>query len=61
MPALVNDSPLGITCTFSDGTTVVKHMEPGANPQLARQLLDGLADLVHPQAGWTRRGPSRRA
>lgn len=48
MPALVNDSPLGITCTFSDGTTTVKHVDPGANPQLARQLLEGLADLVHP-------------
>ncbi len=48
MPALVNDGPLGITCTFSDGSTVVKYVEEGANPQLARQLLEGLADLVHP-------------
>ncbi|MFE9010924.1 hypothetical protein [Streptomyces cyaneofuscatus] len=48
MPALVNDSPLGITCIFSDGTTVIKHMKPGANPELARQLCEGLADLVHP-------------
>jgi hypothetical protein len=48
MPAVVTDSPLGIICTFSDGTTAVKRLKPGANSRLARQLLDGLADLVHP-------------
>ncbi|MEN8649467.1 hypothetical protein ABCR94_02130 [Streptomyces sp. 21So2-11] len=50
MPAMVNDSPLGITCIYSDGSTSISSLSPKpvANPALARQLLVALADLVHP-------------
>ncbi|WP_158894600.1 hypothetical protein [Amycolatopsis anabasis] len=48
MPATVIDDPLGITCTFSNGTTQVAYLGPCSNVVLARQLLVALADLVHP-------------
>jgi hypothetical protein len=48
MPAEVLDDPLGISCVFSDGRRVT--VTPGgiACAQLARDLLTGLAGLVHP-------------
>ena len=48
MPAEVLDGPLGISCVFSDGRRAV--VTPGglASEQLARDLLAGLAELVHP-------------
>ena len=48
MPAEVLDDPLGISCVFSDGSRVT--VTPGgiACAQLARDLLTGLAGLVHP-------------
>jgi hypothetical protein len=56
MPATVVEEPLGIAAIFSDGTECTRwvnsvvHGERFAtrNPVLARDLLRGLADLVHP-------------
>ncbi|MEU6565991.1 hypothetical protein [Streptomyces parvulus] len=56
MPATVIDEPPGITAIFSDGTdctrwvnsTVHGEKVSTRNPVLARELLHGLADLVHP-------------
>jgi len=48
MPAEVLDDPLAISCVFSDGRRAV--VTPGGlvGGQLARDLLTGLAELVHP-------------
>ncbi|WP_328300037.1 hypothetical protein OG389_21165 [Streptomyces sp. NBC_00435] len=57
MPAVVTEDPLGIAAEFSDGTTCVLKVDAvragnrrvvSKNPALARELLLGLADLVHP-------------
>src|SRR3989442_11553887 len=48
MPARVLDDPLGIACVFSDGQRVSRVFGEVANPDLARDLLCGLAQLVHP-------------
>ncbi|MFJ9479913.1 hypothetical protein ACIRRI_33705 [Streptomyces mirabilis] len=56
MPATVIEEPPGITAIFSDGTDCtlwansLAHGEKVStkNPVLARELLHGLADLVHP-------------
>jgi hypothetical protein len=48
MPAEVLDDPLAISCVFSDGRRAM--VTPGglASEHLARDLLTGLAELVHP-------------
>ena len=48
MPAEVLDAPLGISCVFSDGRRAVVTLGEVASAQLARDLLTGLAELVHP-------------
>jgi hypothetical protein len=48
MPAEVLDEPLGISCVFSDGRRAVVTLGEIAGAQLARDLLTGLAELVHP-------------
>ncbi len=48
MPARVLDDPLGIACVFSDGRRVRRLLGGVADPQLARDLMSGLAQLVHP-------------
>jgi hypothetical protein len=48
MPARVLDDPLGIACVFSDGQKLNRVFGKVANPQLARDLLRGLVELVHP-------------
>ncbi len=48
MPARVLDDPLGIACVFSDGRRVRRLLGEVASPQLARDLMSGLAQLVHP-------------
>jgi hypothetical protein len=48
MPARLLDDPLGIACVFSDGRRCRRTLGETASPQLARDLLSGLADLVHP-------------
>ena len=48
MPARLTGDPLGIACVFSDGTTLQLEVAGAANPVLARDLLAGLAELVHP-------------
>jgi hypothetical protein len=48
MPATVTDDPLGIVCVFSDGSRAEFSFEASANPRLARDLLVGLVELIHP-------------
>src|SRR5664280_419223 len=48
MPATVLEDPLGLSCVFSDGRRGEFLLGDVANPQLARDLLVGLAELVHP-------------
>src|SRR5260370_22655166 len=48
MPAAVLSDPLGIGCVFSDGRRSQTILADVANPALARDLLLGLAELVHP-------------
>jgi hypothetical protein len=48
MPAEVTCDPPGISCVFSDGRRVTVTLGDAASPQLARDLLTGLAELTHP-------------
>lgn len=48
MPATVVDAPLGIACEFPNGKRGTVVLGEPSCPQLARDLLAGLADLVHP-------------
>lgn len=48
MPAALIDDPLGIACTFSDGTTAHFDLDGLPCPELARDLLVGLVELIHP-------------
>lgn len=48
MPATVTGSPLAISCVFSDGSAATFSLDGLPCPVLARDLLDGLADLIHP-------------
>ncbi|HUY46003.1 MAG TPA: hypothetical protein VMV92_09795 [Streptosporangiaceae bacterium] len=48
MPAAITGAPLGIGCVFSDGATARFGLDGLPNPGLARDLLAGLAELIHP-------------
>jgi hypothetical protein len=48
MPAEVAEDPLGIACVFSDGTSARFDLDRLPCQELARDLLAGLAELVHP-------------
>src|ERR1019366_8580520 len=48
MPAAVIDEPLGIVCTFSDGRQAAFTLAAPLRTALARDLLAGLAGMVHP-------------
>jgi hypothetical protein len=48
MPAVVTSVPLGISCVFSDGSRAAFTLSDPPCPRLARDLLDGLAGLIHP-------------
>ncbi len=48
MPAEITTDPLGIACVFSDGTSARFSLDGLPCPELARDLLAGLAELVHP-------------
>lgn len=48
MPAAIIEDPLGIDCVFSDGATARFRAEGLPNPALARDLLLGLVELIHP-------------
>ncbi len=48
MPAEVTREPLGIACTFSNGTSARFTLDGLPCPELAEDLLAGLAELVHP-------------
>jgi len=48
MPAEVFDDPLRIACVFSNGAGTVRRAGAAGNPVLGRQMLSGLAGLVHP-------------
>lgn len=48
MPAALIEAPLGIDCVFSDGATAQFDLDGLPNPGLARDLLVGLVELIHP-------------
>jgi len=48
MPARLIEDPLGIAVVFSDGTTAQFSFDALPCPDLARNLLAGLAELIHP-------------
>ncbi len=48
MPATVVEEPLGIACVFSDGRRAAFRLDGLPEPQLARDLLVGLIELIHP-------------
>lgn len=48
MPATLAEAPLGIACVFSDGSTAEFTLDGLPCPQLARDLLVGLVELIHP-------------
>jgi hypothetical protein len=48
MPAQVLDEPLGISCVFSNGVQIVRLLGDVPDAGLARELLVGLARMVHP-------------
>lgn len=51
MPAAVTLDPLGVHCIFSDGSACcrpLRVLRPVKLPRLARTLLEGATDLVHP-------------
>ena len=48
MPATVTDDPLGIECLFSDGSSARVDLDGLPCPALVRDLLLGLAELIHP-------------
>jgi hypothetical protein len=48
MPATLTDDPLGIACVFSDGSTAEFSLDGLPCPELARDLLVGLVELIHP-------------
>lgn len=48
MPAEMLNDPPGISCVFSDGRQATVLLGDTASPQFARDLLTGLAELVHP-------------
>jgi hypothetical protein len=48
MPVTVTDDPLGIACVFSDGSRAEFGFETAPNLLLARDLLTGLIELIHP-------------
>lgn len=48
MPAVITEDPLGIRCTFSDGRQARFTVAAPLQTPLARDLLAGLAGLIHP-------------
>src|SRR5260370_29505439 len=48
MPATVTCDPLRISCVFSGGSQAAFTLDDPPCPLLARDLLDGLARLIHP-------------
>ena len=48
MPAEITREPLGIACVFSDGTSARFVLDGLPCPELAEDLLTGLAELIHP-------------
>jgi hypothetical protein len=48
MPAVVIEKPLGIVCSFSDGRQAAFTLAAPLRTALARDLLAGLAGMVHP-------------
>lgn len=48
MPATLTDDPLGVACVFSDGSTADFDLSGLPCTELARDLLVGLVELIHP-------------
>ena len=48
MPTTVVDTPLGLSCVFSDGSRAEFDLTGSPNPRLVRDLAVGLVELIHP-------------
>ena len=48
MPTMVVDTPLGLSCVFSDGSRAEFDLTGSPNPTLVRDLAVGLVELIHP-------------
>ncbi|MEG8184611.1 hypothetical protein GZH49_39900 [Nocardia terpenica] len=48
MPTQVLDDPLGLSCVFSNGSRAEFDFAGLPNPRLARDLVAGLVELIHP-------------
>lgn len=48
MPAQILDEPLAISCVFSNGVQITKRLDDLPDAALVRELLVGLARMVHP-------------
>lgn len=48
MPTTVLDDPLGLSCVFSDGSRAEFDFAGLPNPRLARDLVVGLVEVIHP-------------
>ncbi|HUE31316.1 MAG TPA: hypothetical protein VMQ38_00010 [Mycobacterium sp.] len=48
MPTMVVDTPLGLSCVFSDGSRAEFDLTGSPNPRLVRDLAIGLVELIHP-------------
>jgi len=48
MPTMVVDTPLGLSCVFSDGSRAEFDLTGSPNPRLVRDLAVGLVELIHP-------------
>src|SRR6266542_1147917 len=59
MPATVTADGLAISCVFSDGERAVFTLDGAGCPDLARDLLTGLADLIHPHGSADTKGTVR--
>ena len=59
MPATLTGDLLGIECVFSDGSAARFELDGLPCPELARDLLTGLAELIHPHGTVDSAGLSR--
>ena len=48
MPTMVVDTPLGLSCVFSDGSRAEFDLTGSPNPTLVRDLAVGLVEPIHP-------------
>jgi hypothetical protein len=61
MPATVIDTPLAVSCVFSDGSTARFRLDDLPCRRLVRDLLAGLVELIHPHGAVNAAGSVARA